>query len=110
LCTPSLVSITLLTITICWCAEISSLVTGVFVMVVLLCLTQVFLYMPNNAQGAIIISGIITLFDYKCAATHRRPTLPLAWTRTSCQLLVGVRPHVSCASSDSMPEHHAGRA
>jgi hypothetical protein len=37
-------------------------------MIVLLCLTQVFLYMPNNAQGAIIISGIITLFDYKCAA------------------------------------------
>lgn len=35
-------------------------------MIVLLCLTQVFLYMPNNAQGAIIISGIITLFDYKC--------------------------------------------
>lgn len=34
-------------------------------MIVLLCLTQVFLYMPNNAQGAIIISGIVTLFDYK---------------------------------------------
>jgi sulfate transporter 4 len=46
-------------------SQISSLVTGVFVMIVLLCLTQVFLYMPNNAQGAIIISGIITLFDYK---------------------------------------------
>ena len=30
-------------------------------MVVLLCLTKVFLYMPNNAQGAIIISGVITL-------------------------------------------------
>ena len=43
-------------------AEISSLVTGLFVMVVLLALTKVFLYMPNNAQGAIIISGIITLF------------------------------------------------
>jgi MFS superfamily sulfate permease-like transporter len=42
------------------------MVTGLFVMIVLLCLTQVFLYMPNNAQGAIIISGIITLFDYKC--------------------------------------------
>ncbi len=36
--------------------------TGLFVMVVLLALTKVFLYMPNNAQGAIIISGIITLF------------------------------------------------
>jgi sulfate transporter 4 len=45
--------------------QISSLCTGLFVMVVLLCLTQVFLYMPNNAQGAIIISGVITLFDYK---------------------------------------------
>ena len=59
---------TLLMSCFCSTAEISSLVTGVFVMVVLLCLTQVFLYMPNNAQGAIIISGIITLFDYKCAA------------------------------------------
>lgn len=47
------------------CAEISSLVTGLFVMIVLLCLTEVFLYMPNNAQGAIIISGCVTLFDYK---------------------------------------------
>ena len=46
-------------------AEISSLVTGIFVMIVLLCLTKVFLYMPNNAQGAIIISGVVTLFDYK---------------------------------------------
>mmetsp|Transcript_17379 Transcript_17379/g.52010 ORF Transcript_17379/g.52010 Transcript_17379/m.52010 type:complete len:696 (+) Transcript_17379:162-2249(+) len=46
-------------------SQISSLVTGLFVMVVLLALTKVFLYMPNNAQGAIIISGIITLFDYK---------------------------------------------
>ncbi len=46
-------------------AEISSLVTGIFVMIVLLCLTEVFLYMPNNAQGAIIISGVITLFDHK---------------------------------------------
>ena len=89
--------------------EISSLVSGLFVMVVLLCLTkvpplsseqlfrrlwhclvmfiygrapqycaltpqayippalpaQVFLYMPNNAQGAIIVSGIITLFDIR---------------------------------------------
>lgn len=46
-------------------SQISSVVTGIFVMIVLLALTKVFLYMPNNAQGAIIISGIITLFDYK---------------------------------------------
>lgn len=64
--------------------------TGVFVMVVLLCLTQVFLYMPNNAQGAIIISGIITLFDYKCA---------IAPAATCCHcldshMLFDVRPHV----------------
>jgi len=32
---------------------------------VLLCLTGVFKNMSNNAQGAIIISGVVTLFDYK---------------------------------------------
>jgi uncharacterized protein (DUF2062 family) len=48
-----------------WRAELAGFVTGILVMVVLLCLTAVFKNMPNAAQGAIIISGVITLFDYK---------------------------------------------
>ena len=37
---------------------------GVLVMIVLLVLTPVFKYMPNNAQGAIIIAAVIGLFNY----------------------------------------------
>lgn len=33
-------------------------------MIVLLVLTPVFKYMPNNAQGAIIIAAVIGLFNY----------------------------------------------
>ena len=37
---------------------------GLLVMIVLLVLTPVFKYMPNNAQGAIIIAAVIGLFNY----------------------------------------------
>ena len=44
---------------------LSSLTTGLTIMVVLLCLTSVFTNMSQNVQGAIIIVGVLQLFDYK---------------------------------------------
>ena len=40
------------------------LFTAILVMMVLLVLTPVFKYMPQNAQGAIVISAVFGLFNY----------------------------------------------
>ena len=37
---------------------------ALLVMIVLLVLTPVFKYMPQNAQGAIVISAVVSLFNY----------------------------------------------
>ena len=40
------------------------LLAALLVMIVLLVLTPVFKYMPQNAQGAIVISAVVSLFNY----------------------------------------------
>ncbi|KAK9809119.1 hypothetical protein WJX72_009585 [[Myrmecia] bisecta] len=44
--------------------QLAGFTTGFSLMIVLLWVTPVFTYMPNNAQGAIIISAVIGLFNY----------------------------------------------
>lgn len=44
--------------------QLAGVISGLLVMITLLCLTPVFKNMPNNAQGAIIISAVIGLFNY----------------------------------------------
>ena len=42
---------------------LAQFITGIIVGFVLLFLTPVFVYMPYNVVAAVIISGLITLFD-----------------------------------------------
>ncbi|KAK9843672.1 hypothetical protein WJX81_001934 [Elliptochloris bilobata] len=46
------------------CTQLAGIISGVIVMVVLLCLTPLFRNMPQNAQAAIIISAVAGLFNY----------------------------------------------
>ena len=45
--------------------QLAGIVSGLCVMIVLLCLTPVFKNMPQNAQAAIIISAVSGLFNYE---------------------------------------------
>jgi MFS superfamily sulfate permease-like transporter len=47
--------------------QISCFITGIIVMFVLLFLTPVFELMPYSVMGAIIISGVMALFEYETA-------------------------------------------
>ncbi|KAK9819516.1 hypothetical protein WJX74_003191 [Apatococcus lobatus] len=44
--------------------QVFGIVSAILVMIVLLVLTPVFKYMPQNAQGAIVISAVVNLFNY----------------------------------------------
>ncbi|KAK9853863.1 hypothetical protein WJX84_006158 [Apatococcus fuscideae] len=44
--------------------QVFGIVSAILVMIVLLVLTPVFKYMPQNAQGAIVISAVFSLFNY----------------------------------------------
>lgn len=43
--------------------QLAGMVTGLFIMITLLCLTEVFQNMSANVQGAIVIIGVFPLFD-----------------------------------------------
>ncbi|CAL5218904.1 g648 [Coccomyxa viridis] len=44
--------------------QLAGIISGILVMIVLLCLTPVFRNMPQNAQAAVIIAAVIGLFRY----------------------------------------------
>ena len=44
---------------------LANFVTGIIVMFTLLWITPVFTNMSQNVQGAIIITGVLQLFDYR---------------------------------------------
>lgn len=46
-------------------SQLSGLTTGLFIMVVLLVLTPVFTNCPQSVQGAVVIAGVSSLFNYK---------------------------------------------
>ncbi|GAB4822844.1 hypothetical protein N2152v2_009890 [Parachlorella kessleri] len=46
-------------------SQISSFTTGILLMITLLVLTPVFTHMSANVQGAIIIVGVLQLFDFR---------------------------------------------
>jgi sulfate transporter 4 len=46
-------------------SQLSGFTTGIFIMIVLLVLTPVFTNCPQSVQGAVVIAGVSSLFNYQ---------------------------------------------